>query len=70
MPALTYVYGASLAIGGIFAYQGQWKIGMSVYRSRVLFFVARARCQCSCCAVVLLHCVIAAAVPPGSRCSD
>ena len=28
MPALTYVYGASLGIGGIFAYQGQWKIGM------------------------------------------
>ena len=57
MPALTYVYGASLAIGGIFAYQGQWKIGMSVHRSRVLFVVARARCQSSCCAVVLLQSV-------------
>jgi len=63
MPALTYVYGASLAIGGIFAYQGQWKIGMSVHRSRVLFVVARARCQCSCCAVVLAHSMIAACRP-------
>ena len=44
MPALTYVYGASLAIGGIFAYQGQWQIGMCVVSAHACALLAGTAC--------------------------
>ena len=48
MPALTYVYGASLAIGGIFAYQGQWKLGMWVLRDHARLRETVSACLLSC----------------------
>lgn len=44
MPALTYVYGASMAIGGIFAYQGQWQIGMCVVSAHACALLAGTAC--------------------------